>query len=512
MKQKNYKLTTLSFANNLFFSSTVALALVCFERHEAQGNNAPVPGLAIARYALPTISTHTDPVNPTGTPVGAKVVELKKILQTSEAGSATLTQSTRDLYEKAITEVNQYYLATGEIEAKLQLGSTPANPKLIELRNQALQQLDQIANTIGQMNGLISGFSNTSQQVKVLISQTQATLQVPGAVDEDHAHLLLISSELKQLDGAIAQILNILTTNTQRQSEWLNEERIRFANLSSAIDRGQFKVPAQGLAINTVFPSPELLPDLKSHKKIHNAHKHPHTHSAHESSNLIKAELEKEPSSKKPISKTSPVPLTPAPLASYKMEPQSIEKGKVQPKTNPPSLSSTVHDGETSPKDKATKQLSKDSSSPLSLTPRTPDKAPLPKVTLEAHPKIQALPEKANASSEVKEEKQPVLSQKQQDLGATDVSYATAVNNRSPLGLLEPNQDVRSQKWTLFSSAKRGLKRPTDSIDIVSVGDGKKGQDVKNVLIEMGLKPDQIKVISAKAEEGQSGKIFLFRQ
>ncbi len=532
MKQKNYKLTTLSFVNNLFFSSAVVLALLCFEGQEARGNNDQVPGLAIARYALPTISTHTDPVNPTGTAVGAKVAELKKTLQDTETESATLTQSTRELYEKTILEINQYYLATGKIEAKLQLGSTPANPKLIELRDQALQQLDQIAYMIDQVNELVTEFSNTSQQVKVLASQAQTARQIPGGVDEDHAHLLLILGELKQLEEAISQILNILTTNNQRQSEWLHAERMRFACLSSAINKGQLTAAAQGLAINTVFPTPESLPELKSPKKIHHAHKYSHPHiSAHESSNLIKAELENESSSKKPILKPVPEPLKPSSKTSYKMESQPIEKNKILPKVNSSSPSSqapatsptkklpeaspaplmpTAPDEEILPKAKATKQPLVDSSTPLSLSPLKPDKATLPKITLEARPKIQSSLEEENASLRAREEKPHVLSQKQRDTEVTDVSYATAVNNRSPLGLLEPNQDVRSQKWTLFSSAKRGLRKPTDVIEIVSVGDAEKGQAVKNVLIEMGLKPNQIKIISTKAEEGQFGKIFLF--
>lgn len=506
MKQKN-KLATLGFVNNLFLSCAALLGLICLEGQVARANNAQIPGLSIARFALPTISTHTDPVNPTGTSVGAKVIELKKMLQDTETGSVTLTQSTRDLYEKAITEVNQYYLTAGEIEAKLQLGSTPANPKLIELRNTALQQLDQIAHTIGQMNGLISRFSNASQQVKVLTSQTQASLQIPGAVDEDHAHLLLISSELKQLDGAITQILNILTANTQRQGEWLNAERIRFASLSSAIDRGQLTIQAQGLAINTVFPRPESLPELKSSKKIHNIHKHSHPHAhVHESSNLIKAELESESSANKPLLKPTPKPLKLTPQASYKMEPQPFEKKEILSKTNSESpLAKTPTMAESKP-------LSEVSPAPLSLTPNAPDKAPLPKVTLEARPKIQSLPEKGVSSIGTEETKSPVHSQTQRESGTSDISYATAINNRSPLGLLEPNQDVQSQKWTLFSSAKRGIKKSTDVIEIVSIGDAGKGQDVKNTLIEMGLKPNQIKVISTKPEEGQSGKVFLFNQ
>ncbi|MDZ4323314.1 MAG: hypothetical protein U1A05_04435, partial [Alphaproteobacteria bacterium] len=438
-----------------------------------------------------------------GTSVGAKVTELKKTLQVIETGSASLTQSTRELYEEAITEINKYYTATGEIEAKLQPGTTPANPKLIELRNRALQQLDQIAHTIGTMNGLITGFSEASQQVKVLSSSIQATLQIPGAVDEDHANLLLMSGVLKQLEGVITQILSIINTNTQRQNEWLTAERVRFATLSSAIDRGRLALPLQGVAIESAFPSPESLPVFNSHEEGHPHHKHSQKHpsrslkSAHgkpQSKNILRSE--------NPA--LNPEPLQPPAQPSEKVADPLLEKKELESKADslPP-----LPQPQPTP---LSKPSSKEASSPpLSIAPSTHENKPLPKVTVPSHPKIHPSPEEGTPPLG-EEEKTPFPSQDQEKNGAMSPSDAAVINNRPPLGILEPNQNARSHKWTLFSSAKRGLRKPTDVIEIISVGDAEKGQDVKNLLVEMGINPEQIKVLSTKAEEGQTGKVFIF--
>ncbi len=96
------------------------------------------------------------------------------------------------------------------------------------------------------------------------------------------------------------------------------------------------------------------------------------------------------------------------------------------------------------------------------------------------------------------------------------VDYATIQNGRSPLGILESNRDLPTQKWYLFSSAKRGAKTPTDVVEIVSVvseaNPAHRGEEVKALLIEMGIKPENIKVVAAKGEEGQIGKIYIFKK
>lgn len=522
MKQKAYKTSSFGFSNFDLLVSTMTIILICLGGEGAKGDDLQVPGLAIARYALPSIEADVQPVNPTGTSVGAKVAELKKALQGVEIKSASLTQSTRELYEKAIAEINKYYTATGEIEAKLQPGTTPANPKLVELRNRALQQLDQIARTIGTMSGLIGGFSEASQQVKALNSNIQTTLQLPGAVDEDHANLLLMSGVLKQLEGVITQILSIINTNTQRQNEWLTAERVRFATLSSAIDKGHLTLPSQGLVIESVFPKPESLPVFPPHEDGHPHHhkhsqKHPSrslksTHGAPQPKNILHSEksaLNSEPlspptqSSEKAVaqpfekkeleSKPEPLPPLPQPLPPSQAQPQPKPQAQSQSQSQPTPL---------------LEPSSKKASSPP-VAPSTHVDQPLPKVTVPTRPKIHPLPEEGTPPLG-EEEKTPLLSQDQEKNGAMSSSDAAVIDNRSPLGVLEPNQNARSHKWTLFSSAKRGLRKPTDVIEIISVGDAEKGREVKNLLVEMGINPEQIKVLSTKAEEGQIGKVFIF--
>ncbi|MBL8675868.1 MAG: hypothetical protein JNJ47_00325, partial [Alphaproteobacteria bacterium] len=294
--------------------------------------------------------------------------------------------------------INRYYTATGEIEAKLQPGTTPANPKLVEIRNRALQQLDQIAHTIGTMNGLIVGFSEASQQVKALSSNIQTTLQLPGAVDEDHANLLLMSGVLKQLEGVITQILSIINTNTQRQNEWLTAERVRFATLSSAIDKGRLTLLSQGLVIESVFPKPESLPVFPPRDEGHpHHHKHSQKHSSHSLKSLHGASQPKNIlHSEKPGLNSESLQSSVQP--SEKGVAQPLEKKELESETDSlPPLPKSAPQSQPQPKPQPqpTLLLEPSSKKPPStpVAPNTHENKPLPKVTVPSRPKVQSLPE-----------------------------------------------------------------------------------------------------------------------
>ena len=77
--------------------------------------------------------------------------------------------------------------------------------------------------------------------------------------------------------------------------------------------------------------------------------------------------------------------------------------------------------------------------------------------------------------------------------------------------MLEPSQERRNHKWYSFSSAKRGLKGPQSILEIVSLETTpQRGEEIKDLLIEMGINPAQIRVINAVSPENQKGQIYIF--
>lgn len=137
-----------------------------------------------------------------------------------------------------------------------------------------------------------------------------------------------------------------------------------------------------------------------------------------------------------------------------------------------------------------------------SLTEATPtieEKKPLEVTKVVARPKAVPVQEEPQAASNGK-------------APGKVISYSDAANDRSPLGILSPNQEVHNQRWYIYSSAIRGLKNPSDNIQIVSMvgAPAKRGEDIKNLLIEMGIEAEKVQLINAKGEEDQAGTVYIF--
>lgn len=457
MRWKIYNIPNSTFPYKIL--SLLWLIILSFsyiEKNNAQRNDRESPGISVARFALPTISPSTDIVNPTGTSVGEKIIELKKKAQNMEMGTSSSVRSTKNLYEKAIEEVNYYHHIVGEIEAKLQLATTPSNPKLVELRNRALHYLEKIGNTIDKMNSLAQEFSKHSHQVKALLSAADATFLLPGAVDQDHANLILLSSMLTNLEEIIIRIINIITANTFRQTEWLRVERIHFEKLAADIEKGRSSFSS---IPKPLYPVPIDLPEITP-LKLPQAKKK----SCGENQDL------------NPDFSTPPLqPLQPV-----------NERTAHTLKTN----AAFSHEPA--------------AALPSPQIPMTLEKKPLSLVT--PHPKIHPLSDEGHS---------PGFSHPQTTSSGNFTSYSSVANGRFPLGLLEAHHEPRSQKWYLFSSAKRGLKTSSNIIEVVNIiaenQSSPRGEEVRNLLIEMGLKPEQVRLITVRAEDSLNvGQVYIF--
>lgn len=121
--------------------------------------------------------------------------------------------------------------------------------------------------------------------------------------------------------------------------------------------------------------------------------------------------------------------------------------------------------------------------------------------TVEPRPKVVPIHEKENGVSSSKTQKNEPI-----------VAYSEVAKNRVPLGILEPGQTIQNQKWYIYASAIRGLKTPSDKIQIVSMEGGTpyRGEEIKDLLIENGIEAEKIQLIQAKGEPDQRGITYIF--
>ena len=179
------------------------------------------------------------PGTKTGTFVGKKAVELRgelKRLQESVSENNSKLQSIRG---KTVSDSQRYHGAVSAINARLQVGTTPGNPVLVQQFNQALSDLKRIGDDIANMNLLTSSVTDDSTLAAFLAENTRAAFRLSGAVDQDHQQLAILEDEVNRTVVLIDRLLKELTEDIQRQTDYVSTERSNLNTLSAAVKSGE---------------------------------------------------------------------------------------------------------------------------------------------------------------------------------------------------------------------------------------------------------------------------------
>ena len=120
------------------------------------------------------------------------------------------------------TDATQRYLnILAAMNSKLQVGTTPGNPVLVQQWNEAQQQLKRIETNIARMNSLSNDAGAEASVAGYLLDSVRATFTLSGAVDEDHVQLRALEDEVNQSVVTIDRLLNELSDDLNRQTSHL---------------------------------------------------------------------------------------------------------------------------------------------------------------------------------------------------------------------------------------------------------------------------------------------------
>jgi len=177
--------------------------------------------------------------SPTGTFVGSKVVQLRgdlsRLQQKITEHNGTL-QAVRSDTERSAA---QYHQLVAGINAKLQVGTTPGNPTLAQQWDQSQRQLETLNEDIVELNELSNRVAADSALTAFLLESVRATYGLSGAVDEDHRQLAILEDEVNQTVVLVDRLLNELSEDISRQTNYLNNERRNLQTLAIGIKNGQ---------------------------------------------------------------------------------------------------------------------------------------------------------------------------------------------------------------------------------------------------------------------------------
>lgn len=196
---------------------------------------APPPALGNSTFVAPGVTSAAA----TGTFVGQKVVTMRAELgqlQQKLNGHNNLLQQIRT---SSTANSQRYHGTMAAINTRLQMGTTPGNPVLVNQWNQAQAELERLGADISAMNSLANNVAGDASMSAYLLESARASYGLSGAIDEDHRQLAILEDETNRTVVLIDRLLNELSEDISRQTAYVGNERSNLTTLSLAIKNGE---------------------------------------------------------------------------------------------------------------------------------------------------------------------------------------------------------------------------------------------------------------------------------
>jgi len=201
----------------------------------AQTTNANQPALGTGVFRPDGVT----PGQPTGTFVGKKVIELREELKRLQANIVTENGKLQQLRASIVSNSRRYHGTIAAVNARLQVGTTPGNPILIQQFKSAEADLENLSRDVTALNQLATNVASTSTLSSFLAESTRAAFTVSGAVDEDHRQLAILEDEVNRTDVLIERLLKELSNDVRRQTNYVSTERANLNVMSTGIKTGE---------------------------------------------------------------------------------------------------------------------------------------------------------------------------------------------------------------------------------------------------------------------------------
>jgi len=185
------------------------------------------------------VPTGVTPGQPTGTFVGEKVIQLREELDRLQSSISQQNEELQRLRTDLVQSSQQYHGTIAAVNSRLQVGTTPGNPILVQQFKSAQADLDRIGTEIDKMNNLASAVGNNSTLSAYMSEAARAAFSVSGAVDEDHRQLAILEDEVNRTAVLIDRLLKELSADVRRQTNYVTTERANLNLISAGIKSGE---------------------------------------------------------------------------------------------------------------------------------------------------------------------------------------------------------------------------------------------------------------------------------
>ena len=196
------------------------------------------------RSSIPSILTY----------VGERIIDMRDEYNNLSDEIENRYNNFRMLKANGVESAEIYHSTVAAISARLQIGTTPGNPILLDQYEKAQTELAEVATQGQALVELGNQVALLSARVSYLRDQTRSAKRLSGAVDEDHRNLSLLQDEIKRKTVELTRLLEDLNETVRRRDIYLAAERRRLTQLASAISVGE----SFGLGLGTLKSLPVL--------------------------------------------------------------------------------------------------------------------------------------------------------------------------------------------------------------------------------------------------------------
>jgi len=195
----------------------------------------PPLSLGTTNFVPPPVSSP----QATGTFVGQKVSQNRNELRSLQSSINEHNRKLQEIRNVTTANAQRYHGTVAAITARLQLGTTPGNPVLVNQWNAAQLALDRISSDITSMTSLGNTVAADSAMSAYLLESLRATYGLSGAIDEDHRQLGILEDETNRTVVMIDRLLNELSEDISRQTTYVGNARGDLTTLSLAVKNGE---------------------------------------------------------------------------------------------------------------------------------------------------------------------------------------------------------------------------------------------------------------------------------
>ena len=193
-------------------------------------------------------------VDPIFTYVGQRILEMQEEFIKLDADIKQGEDSFEELKFNGIKSAENYHSIVAAIAARLQIGTTPGNPILLNQYEQAQTELAEVGAQGQNLVDVGNRIALFSTRVSYLLEQARSAKKLRGAVDEDHRNLSSFQDTLKRRNVDVLRTLEDLNETVRRRDIFLAAERRRLTQLANAISIGE----SFGLGLGTLGSLPAI--------------------------------------------------------------------------------------------------------------------------------------------------------------------------------------------------------------------------------------------------------------